>query len=114
MIPHGIIRRLRQLRRRERFVRLVWGVARLAAVAALVLLGACLVDWLVDRFQDTPHSVRVLLLVLTSLTALAGSLCWVFIPVLKRMPIDDLALRVEEKHPTFRDRLISAVQLNRP
>jgi hypothetical protein len=114
MVPRGILRRLRQLRRRERFLRLVWGLARLAAVAGLVILGGCVVDWLYDRIQDTPHQIHVGLLTLTVIAALVAFLFWVLAPQCDWLKDDDLALRVEEKHPTFRDRLISAVQLNRP
>src|SRR5436190_10576985 len=114
MIPRVIVRRLRQLRRRERMLRLIWGVARLAAVMALVILGGCLIDWLCDRFQDTPNQVRVLLLCVTSFVTLLAFLFWVFLPVFERQPMDDLALRAEGKYPAFRNRLISAVQLNRP
>ena len=44
---------------------------------------------------------------------LAG-LCFLFIPQIRRLPDDLLALWVEAKCPRFDHRLISAVQLNRP
>src|SRR6185295_18556280 len=58
--------------------------------------------------------VHVLLLCVTSFVTLLAFLFWVFLPVFARQPIDDLALRAEGKYPWFRNRLISAVQLNRP
>lgn len=114
MVPREILRRIGQLRRRERMLRLVWGAAcLLAAVVAVVIIG-CLVDYLWDGIEDTPRMIRTALLSITGLAAVLGFLTWVAWPQVDRLRDDTLALWVEEKHPAFRNRLISAVQLNRP
>jgi hypothetical protein len=44
----------------ERLVRLAWGGARWAAVVGLVLAGACLTDWLADRYLGSESWHRFL------------------------------------------------------
>lgn len=114
MIPPGLLERLAQLRRRERLLRLTWGAARLATLAAAVVFVGCLVDLIWDRSEDTPVRVREALLWTTGVVAALGGIAWLVVPQLRRLSDDRLALWVETKHPTFRNRLISAVQLNRP
>lgn len=114
MIPREILRRLGQLRRRERLLRLVWGLARCVGLIAGVILLACAADWLWDRSEETPQTVRMILLIASSATALVGLVVWIIGPQAQRLTDDGLALAVEEKHPRFQNRLISAVQLNRP
>jgi hypothetical protein len=114
MVPRIIRRQLSRLRRREFLLRLTWGLARFVAVA-LVLLGlACLADWTIDRFQETPWSVRVLLLAV-QIVVWAGALVFFLGRPLAHWPGNtQLALLVESKVPELGHRLISAVQLNRP
>src|SRR5262249_6254966 len=114
MVPREILNRLAQLRRRERLLRFVWGAARLLATVAVVILVGCVIDFIWDRAEDTPRQVHLVLLSLTGIAAALGFLGWLAVPQCRRLPDDDLALLVEEKHPSFRNRLISAVQLNRP
>lgn len=114
MVPRKILAKLGQLRRRERALRLIWGVSCFVTLVAAVVLFGCVVDWVWDRTEDTPFQVHSLLLSLTCIAASIGFLVWVAAPPLESLPDDDLALLVEEKHPNFRSRLISAVQLNRP
>src|SRR5262249_57953989 len=58
MIPRSIKRNLAGLRRRERFIRLVWGAGRWVAVVLVLLLVCMLIDYVIDRDRDTPWSVR--------------------------------------------------------
>ncbi|HEV3116075.1 MAG TPA: hypothetical protein VGY58_03425, partial [Gemmataceae bacterium] len=113
MVPRTILKRLAQLRRRERLLGVLWGTARGVAVAAVVLGLACLLDWLIDRRQDTPLALRWTMLLVQSVmwgTLLIGFLCR---PLLRRMSDSHLSLYVEDKTPALGQRLISAVQLNR-
>jgi hypothetical protein len=114
MVPKTIRRRLAGLRRRELLLRLTWGLARAVALL-LVLLGlACLTDWVIDRFQETPPQVRAALLGVQVLAAAAAVLFFLVLPLAHRPGNTELALLVESKAPELGDRLISAVQLNRP
>lgn len=114
MIPQTIRKQLLGLRRRELLLRLAWGAARWLGVVFLVLVGGCLLDYAIDRSQDTPASVRVLLFVLQ--VAVASGFGFVFLirPLMRRPSESELALWVEETLPAFQHRLITAVQLNRP
>ena len=113
MIPPIINRRLRQLRMRERMLQLFWGLVRWMCLVALVLGLGCLVDWIWDRYQDVPQNVHYVLLGVTCVATLAGFIGFILVPLLTGIHDDTLALWIEEKVPEFRDRLISAVQLNR-
>jgi hypothetical protein len=113
MIPPIIKRRLLQLRLRERMLQLLWGVVRWLCLVLVVLALGCLVDWVWDRYQDVPQETHYVLLGLTCAAALVGFIGFVLVPLLTGIHDDTLALWIEEKVPEFRDRLISAVQLNR-
>src|SRR5262249_19367754 len=78
-----------------------------------VLGAACLTDWIIDRFEDTPWRVRVALFA-------AQLALWVALGIVvfvwsfqRRLSDEDLALYVEEKVKSFGHRLISALQLNK-
>jgi hypothetical protein len=111
MITHHLISKLR---RRERFIALCWGVARLVLVVIVVLGIACYVDWRVDMRRDTPMALRAGMLVGQIVLALGLAWWWVVRPLVRRRTDDDVALFIEEQTPALGHRLISAVQLNRP
>ncbi len=113
-MPRSIPRQLSRLRRRERLLRLSWGVARWFAVAVAVLAVACLIDWLFDRRIDTPVRIRIGLLLGQVVLWLWTAERFLLKPLFHRLRDDDLALWVEGKAPAFEHRLISAVQLTRP
>jgi hypothetical protein len=112
-IPPILLKKLAGLRRRERLLRLVWGMARVTAVVLVALLVACAIDWIVDLFDETPSALRLTLLVGQLVLAGMLVLLQVLLPLLKRLRDDKLALFVEEKRPELQHRLISALQLNR-
>lgn len=114
MIPPTIKQQLARLRGRERWLDLVWGGARLLALAVALLLVAGLIDWAIDRERDTPELVRRCLSYFQVAVAVVAAIGFVLWPLGKRLADSTLALRVEDKHPQFRHRLISAVQLNQP
>src|SRR4051794_16861949 len=114
MVPHFIQNNLDALRRRERILTFAWGLACWLAIVLALLLLCCLLDWLIDRQRDTPTNVRrgmFLVQVVVAGSAAFWSLVW---PQVRRLPNNMLALWVEDKHPYFQHRLISAVQLNEP
>src|SRR5262245_23150886 len=114
MIPSIIHERLGQLRRRERLLRFVWGLARTLAVIVAAIAFGCLVDWTWDRFEDTPEALRSWLAFLSVGVAVVAAIAWIALPLVQRLRDDDLALWVEDRAPSLKQRLISAVQLNRP
>ena len=114
MVPPIITDKLAGLRRAEKTQRLAFGLGRLLAVVLVAVLLACFVDWLIDRFDETPLRVRATLLSLQLAVALVLLAFWVIVPLCRRLPDDDLALWVEERYPKLSHRLISAVQFNRP
>ncbi|MGF1578814.1 MAG: hypothetical protein ACFCD0_05580 [Gemmataceae bacterium] len=114
MLPSIIRSKISRLRQWERSLRLVWGVARLVAVLLVVLVLACLTDYLVDRYQETPWLLRLGMLIGQSVIAavLIGSL--VVRPLILNLSDDKMALLVEEKYPELQHRLISVIQFHKP
>ena len=90
---------------------LIWGIGRWVAIAGVALALACSVDWLIDRTQDTPFAVRVLLTAAQILLALLTLYLLVF--RFKVPSIDALAARAEGHFRQFDHRLVTALQLNR-
>ncbi len=138
-ILQPLLRRLYRWRRREWLVRLVWGLARTAAVLLAVLAAACFLDWFIDRYSgsetwhrwrqsswllwpadplstgETPYWWCRVPMTLAQLTLAAVLLYhWVVVPLRRTPPIDDLAFLAERAYPEFDHRLVTAVQLNRP
>jgi hypothetical protein len=112
MIPTPIQKQLKGLRRRERCLRFVWGVARWLALVLIALALACLIDWLIDRAEETPLVIRQLLLAAQiglGIAAIAYLVVW---PLLGALPLSKLALWIEEKVPRLGQRLISTVQFH--
>jgi hypothetical protein len=114
MGPATILSKLADLRRRELLLRFVWGAARVAAVALVLLALCCLADWLVDRWRDTPLALRALFIFAQLGTAVALIVLLVLLPVYRPLRDSTLAKWVEREFPAFRHRLITAVELNRP
>jgi hypothetical protein len=114
MIPRTIKSSLARLRRRERLIRLVWGVSRFLAVALALLLICALTDYLIDRDRDTPWSIRYLFFGIQAGAAALGALGFVLWPQLRRLRDAELALWVESRTSRLEHRLITAVELNQP
>src|SRR5579862_3925209 len=104
MVPPTLLRPLTRLRWQERFLRLLWGGARVLAVVAFFLAGCCFVDWFVDLFDDTPMYLRVNLLIGQVVIAALALFFWVVWPLLVYLPNTKLALWVEAAWPAFRHR----------
>ncbi len=113
MVPRSIQRQLNRLRRRERLLRVTWTVARCLAVFVVVLAAACLIDFVVDLYRDTPRWLRIGLLGIQIALWLTGVVL-VLRSLTRRLSDEQLALWIEDKMPLLGHRLISAVQLNHP
>src|SRR5262249_13434798 len=108
MVPAAIRRQLGRLWARERMLDLAWGAARLVTLVTLLLFGCGLIDWFIDREQDTPEALRRLLSYL-QIGAAGMAIYWFLLrPWRKRLTWSALALRVEDKYPQLQHRLISA------
>lgn len=106
-----LVRQLRSWQRREWLYRLAWGGARWVVLAVAVLTLACLTDWLIDRYVDTPFLLR-LLMTAGQLGLFAAAGYWLLVR-LNVPSLDALAGRAEEEVPEFDHRLVTALQLNR-
>src|ERR1700722_2957258 len=113
MVPSTIRSNLAGLRRRERLLTFVWGLACWLSVVVVLLLLGGLVDWLIDRQRDTPDEARFGIFIVQVSIAAIAALWFLVVPQVRRLPDDMLALWVEEKLG-YDHRLISAIQLNKP
>lgn len=106
-MPPSLDTRLADVRRRVRQALLTYGVSWAATVVIGAVLVACVGDWL---FHFDDPGVRLIL----GLAILGGG-GWVihrFLvrPLLVRFNDTDIALRIEDRYPGFRDSLASTVQ----
>lgn len=110
--PTYLLERLSELAQRERTLRLVWGLARWAAVVIGLLLLCCGIDWSIDLWYDTPGIIRWLLRLVQ--IGVAGFLFyrWVLQPQQTGLSANELVQWVEAQRPEYQHQLISAVQLN--
>lgn len=98
--------------RREWLFRASWGFARWSLLVLIGLTVACLTDWIIDRYVETPLWFRV---PLTGGQAIAyGIGAYILIFRLRVPSLDSLAARAEDAFPELGHRLVTAVQLNRP
>jgi hypothetical protein len=114
MVPPQILNNLAGLRRRERLLTFVWGLACWVAVVLVLSFLCGLADWLIDRERETPFVVHLAFFAMQAAAWFLAGFCFIILPQIRRLPDDLLALWVEAKCPKFDHRLISAVQLNRP
>ena len=112
-VPQILTQKLAELRRRERLLHLLWGVARAVSVVLGLLLLACLVDWTYDLWDDTPWGLRRFMSIGLIVVGVLALLIFVVLPQLRRLRDERLALWVEDRWPALQHRLISALQLNR-
>ncbi len=108
-----ILNKLAEVRRRERLLRLVWGTARVVAVALVLLALCCLADWLIDRWYDTPRLLLAAFLAGQLFVAAALTFLLVLLPTFKSLSDSTVATWIERTFPAFRHRLVTAVELNR-
>jgi hypothetical protein len=109
-----LLDRLTTLARRERGLRLGWGLSRWLALVVGMLMLSCAFDWLVDLWDDTPAAARLFLAALQIGLAAYFFYKWVLQPVRTGLGLESMALWVEGQEATHGHRLISAVQLNLP
>jgi hypothetical protein len=111
LVPRIGLARLAALRERERFFRLVWGIARWLTLALVLLVLSTFIDWRIDRARETPHWLRIGLSLLQGGALLGAAWIWVIRPFVVGPSLIKLARRVEEGIPEFGHRLVTSIQL---
>jgi len=105
MPPSALIGTLESLRRRVRFLSVLYGVGILVAIAAGLLLGTVLLDYLLNLLP-----IPRILLMVAALACLIHFLArWVIRPAMTRLRLSDVAGKLEHAFPDFKDRLRSSV-----
>ncbi len=113
-VPPILLKKLTHLRLRERWLRLARGLEHVLLLMAAVFISACLADWIIDMWDETPWELRLAMFCGQVALLEVGVILFVLVPLLRPLHRDKLALLVESKHPAFQHRLISALQLNQP
>ncbi|MCI0657720.1 MAG: hypothetical protein L0170_11705 [Acidobacteria bacterium] len=114
MVPEIILKQLARVRRREKTLRLAWGLGRAIALSGTGLFVACLIDWLIDLRTDTPWALRAFLLAAQVVFGGLALAVLVVRPLRQTLSDRDLALWVEARFPAFGHRLITTIELNCP
>jgi hypothetical protein len=105
MPPAALINTLQSLRRRLRLLSVMYGMGILLAIAAGLLLGTVLLDYLLNL----PAIPRIIVMA-AALACLAHFLGrWVIRPAMRKLRLSDVAGRLEHAFPDFHDRLRSSV-----
>jgi hypothetical protein len=111
-MPTAIRRLLDSLAARERSLALAWAAGRAVAACTAALLACLAIDWLIDRWGETPSWAHMVIFASQALLW-CGAAVFVLRPIFTRHADDDLALLAEEAEPALGHRLITAVQLGR-
>lgn len=112
-----LLDRIGRVRARERVVLVTAGVFKTVLALLAMAAGFFVLDWfIVSRVVESAGADRAARVVLA--LAMAGTLVYVFWqtvlgPLLYGLDDDEIALRVEKRHPDLRGRLISTIQLTR-
>jgi len=112
-----LLDRLDRVRRRERGVSVGAGLLKTVLAGLGLAAGFFVLDWLIlSRAAEGAEADRLARGVLV--LAMAGTLGWVFWKnvwreLVRELSDDEMALRVESRHPELRGRLISTIQLAR-
>lgn len=111
MVFQKLNQKIAHLRRVEIWSRFVWGFLRLLAVIMIVLICASMIDYIIDRYVDTPWGVRLFLFAGQIVLAIVLLNQWIIEPLRCGLSNDDLALKVEQHYPQLAHRLITVLQL---
>ena len=106
MSPSQLIASLEGLRKRAKWLSVLYGLALLILGATGLIVMGALTDYLL-RLPGVPRLIGLVLA-----TAVAVYVFWRFVwrPASSRLTLQDVAGRVEETFPQFNDRLRSSVQ----
>lgn len=104
-----LLRRLNDVRNRERYVAVTAGAARLVVTLFLLLAAFFLIDW----FFALSRTGRLILVI--AMLGVIGYETWTYVirEAARYLDDDEIALRVEGRHDDLNGRLISTIQLAR-
>ncbi|HWP41399.1 MAG TPA: hypothetical protein VNL70_10775, partial [Tepidisphaeraceae bacterium] len=105
MPPTMLIHSLQTVRRRVKALGIVYGLGIVVAAAIGMLLAIALLDYVLN-LPPTPRLVVILLAVGAIVYALWR---WIARPLAARLPLGEVAGRLEQAFPQFDDRLRSTV-----
>lgn len=105
MPPTALINTLESLRRRVRVLTVVYGFGILVAIAAGLLLGTVLLDYLLNLLPIP----RIIVMLAAGACLINFLARWVIRPALRRLRLSDIAGKLEQAFPDFKDRLRSSV-----
>lgn len=100
------------LRRRNRWLTTAWGAARWFVLVLGLLFLACLIDWSIDRWRDTPTWLRLGLFVAQATLWLSAALWLIARPFFHWASDSAIAGWLESWSPKLDHRVITAVELN--
>ena len=99
--------KIRQVRRRMRWILFAKGLALSVGLTVAILIVA---GYAADHWNYTADALR--LSRIGSLLAIVAVFGWFLVrPLLRRIPDTKLARYIEERHPEIQDRLVSAIEL---
>lgn len=101
--------KLSAVRRKRAIVTSMTGISAAVAVSMLLLALTMVLDW----WLELPKAARAGMLAVEGALILYFAVWHVILPIVKGPDDEELALAVEEQQPTFRSRLISAIQFMR-
>src|SRR5262245_612700 len=111
--PRIGLSKLRSPRGRERRFHVAWGLARWLTVAVAGVAVCTFMGWRVDKYRETPQTLRILLSVIEAAVLGVTGWFWLIKPWAKGPSIIRLARRVEDGIPEFGHRLVTSIQLSR-
>jgi hypothetical protein len=102
-----LIESLEMVRRRVRWLTVLFGVGLVATAAVVLLLTTVFADYVLNL-----HALPRLILVLLALSAAGYSLWhWVIQSMLARLSLNEVAGRIERTFPQYQDRLRSTIDI---
>jgi hypothetical protein len=103
--PTALIQTLEGLRRRVRVLSILYGVGVVVAIGAGLLLGTVVLDYLLNLLPVP----RIIVMVAAGAFLVKFLGRWVVRPAMSRLRLSDIAGKLEQAFPDFKDRLRSSV-----
>jgi hypothetical protein len=106
-MPTILLESLENVRRRVRWLGVLFGIGLVLAAAVSLLLATVIIDFLLNL----PALPRLVLVILAASTILYALWHWIIKSIFAKLSLTDVAGRVEQTYPQFQDRLRSTVDI---